>query len=98
MAQPPKTAATKLQLQVPIEWAGETISELTVQRPRGEQLWNFNLPTAIGQPMPMGEILEVAAKCCGLPTAAIKLLDCADAMALATLVGEALGSSPPTGT
>jgi hypothetical protein len=98
VAQAPKVAAKKIPLQFPIVWANETISELTVQRPTAAQLWAFPLPTSTGASMPMGAILEVAAKCCGLPDEAIKLLDGVDALALATHVGELLGSSLPTGT
>jgi hypothetical protein len=99
VATPPSSPAREIELGVPIVWAGEEIKVLHYKRPTAAQLWNFKLPLqSEGASMPMGELLAVGAKCCGLAEGAVKLLDAGDAMRLATMVGETLGSSLATGT
>lgn len=99
MAQGPTSPDRALELTVPIEWAGEKITSLKFKRPTAAQLWTFPLPasTSKNPSLPMGELLAVGAKCCGLPDDAIRLLDAYDALQLATMVGECLGSSRLTG-
>lgn len=97
MATSPYGPPLVFKLSRPITWAGEEIAELKLQRPTAAQLWKFPLPTSKGSSMEMGAVLEIAAKCAGLPDDAIRLLDGADALELAGIVGELLGSSRPTG-
>lgn len=96
MESPVPRKPTKLPLAVPIVWAGETLRELTVQRATAAQLWD--LKAGKDGTLSIGQVLAVAAKCCGLPEDAIRLLDAEDAIALVSIMGESLGSGLATGT
>lgn len=89
-------SARRVVLKFPVTWAGEEIRELNVKRPTAAQLWN--LKVSKDQALEFGQVLSIAAKCCGLPDDAIRLLDIEDAIELSSIMGEHLGSGRPTGT
>lgn len=98
MATSPNAPPIKFPLSRPITWAGQEIRELELKRPTAAQLWEFPLPTVKGATMELGSLLRVAAKCSGLPDEALRMIDGADALELASIVGELLASSRQTGT
>lgn len=79
-----------IQLGTPIEAHGETVSVLTLRRPKAKELRDM----PIKQGMVMGDLYAVAAACADLPTSAIDQLDAADLMQVMGVVGGFLGVGP----
>lgn len=81
----------KLKLQHPIEFDGNTITELELARPKMKHLKNM------GQNFSLADIMLIASKVSGQPNKVIEELDGADGMRLAEIIGSFLESTPKTG-
>ncbi len=83
---------TTITLQEPIKWGSETITELTLRKPKAKDLRRF--PT---QPT-TGDILDLAATLSGRPSAVIDELDVPDMLEICEVIGKRfLRSTPVTG-
>ena len=85
--QAPKT----MKLTHPIEIGTETVSELTVRRPKAKDFRRLPANPAFG------DILDMAAKLCDVPASTIDELDPEDLMPLMDMVGDFLPTSLATG-
>jgi len=86
-----KAKSITVKLFEPIEWGEETISEVTLTRPKAKHIEHLSAnPT-------MKELLGIAQRISGHPPALIKELDAEDAMALVEVVGDFLDSGQETG-
>jgi len=90
----PGRAPRVLKLSQPVELGSETITELRVKAPTANELWN--LPADI-RTATLGQLVDIGARCAGIPEAAARRLQGCDAIELAAIVGEGLAGSPPTG-
>lgn len=87
MSREPK----KLKLKHPIEIGSETITELTVRRPKAKDFRVLPAKPAFG------DILNMAAKLCEEPPSTIDELDPEDLMPLMEMVSAFLPTSLTTG-
>ncbi len=76
-----------ITLSTPIEAHGETISTITLRRPKGRELKDM----PIKQNMVMGDLFGVAAACADLPVSSLDHLDAADLINIMGVVGGFLG-------
>jgi hypothetical protein len=93
----PKQIASKkvrfitITLSEPIPWGDETITELTLRRPKAADLEHLSDRATIK------ELLFVAQKCAGVPARVIKELDGDDAMEVIEAVADFLDGGQKTG-
>lgn len=81
-----------IKLKHPIEWGSETVSELTLRRPKAKDLRKFPAePT-------QGDILDLAGALAGREKSFMDELDISDLSAVNKAVAGFLSGSPATGT
>lgn len=79
-----------ITLSEPIEAHGQTIEQLVIEPPRGKHL--RALP--VKQRLDMGDLLDLAGACTGLPPSAMDQLSAADVLAVVEAMGNFLGGAP----
>lgn len=77
----------------PIEFAGETITEVKIRKPTGKDM--RVVPT---DPKTLDPLISFAARMAGLSSAEMDLLDARDVMGILDLVNDFLGGSLPAGS
>lgn len=80
-------SVTVIELDAPIQAHGETISVLTLRRPKAKELRDM----PIRSDMKMGDLFGVAAACADIPPSAFDQLDASDLMKVMGVVGGFLG-------
>lgn len=80
--QAPKTKVVKLSREY--SWGSETITEITVNQPKGKHL------RALPAEPRLHDLLELASKCSGISSKLVDELDGPDAIELSKAVGELL--------
>lgn len=82
----------KLTLVTPVKFGSETITELTIKKPRAKEM--RVMPA--GKPT-MDDMLNLLGKCAAQPTPVIDALEIEDMTAAIEVIGGFLPSSPQTG-
>jgi hypothetical protein len=77
-----------ITLREPIQAHGETLTQLVLEAPRAKHLRHMPVKSV----MEMGDILDLAGTCLGLPPSSMDQLCAADAMKLVEAIGGFLGS------
>ena len=86
-----KVKSVNVKLSEPLEWGSETISELTLRRPKAKDIEHISSnPT-------MKEMMTVAQKCAGVPRRVIEELDIDDANNVMDAVADFLDGGHQTG-
>lgn len=80
-----------LILSEPVQFGSETIEKLTFTPLRGKALKGLPLQ------MSMDDMLTLAARSCGQPTAVLEMMNLGDTMEAIAKVGNFLGRGLPTG-
>lgn len=83
-----ETGAVTLRLETPIEFAGETVRELTFRRPKMADLLR------VRQDMTFGHLLPILAGLCSRQSAALEQLDAVDAIRLGEVLAYFFGTGP----
>jgi hypothetical protein len=81
----------KIKLSSPIQYGTELISELEVSPPKAKHMRGMALQ------MGMDDMLTLASRCTAQPPSVIDELSFNDLTAVMEVLGNFLGSSPPTG-
>lgn len=82
------------KLLYPVEYAGETLTEITLLRPKGREVRKIDINN-----IDLDQLLTMAGKCLGgdLSHVVIDLLDAADCIAIAEVYGGFLASGREIG-
>lgn len=79
-----------IKLSEAIEAHGEMVSEISLAAPRAKHL--RTLP--VKQQLDMGDLLNLAGECAGLPSSSVDQLAAADALRIVEVMGNFLGGAP----
>lgn len=79
-----------IKLSEAIEAHGEMVSEISLTAPRAKHL--RTLP--VKQQLDMGDLLNLAGECAGLPVSSVDQLSAADALKVLEVIGNFLGGAP----
>lgn len=81
----------RVPLEYPLKWGEETITEIVLQRPKAKDIKH------LGKDVTMDDLLKIASKCSKTEMSKIEELDAEDAVRIADVVGDFLGSGRGTG-
>lgn len=80
-----------IKLKEPIKYGSETISELTIRKPKAKDLRKLSGNNSVS------EILDLAGRLCGQPPSVMDELGMDDTMAILEIVGNFMEPGPTTG-
>lgn len=82
---------TTIPLVEPVVFGSETVTEITLQRPKGKHLRKLPMDPGVG------DFLDLAGNLCGRPRSFMDELDAEDVMKVAEAVADFLPGGRPTG-